>query len=130
MKGALTKAVKVGFDKAIFEALDDSEHFLYVKLTARYPWLQDPVVATVQIPISTTVYVPPEGEDEAKQYVIAATVPENVEGVEIYDLDTGETVIAIESLYGINQGNYWDAMEAAGVQVTYPGRDEPPIEPA
>lgn len=130
LKGALTKAVNVGFDKAIFEALDDTEHFLTVKLTARYPWIQNPVEATVQIPISTSIYVPPEGENEVKQYYISATLPENVEGIEIYDLDTNETVLAIESLYDINTGAYWDAMETAGVQVTYPGRDENPDNPA
>lgn len=128
--GALTKAVKVGFDKAIFEALDETEHFLNIKLTVRYPWLQVPVVKTVAVPIFTSVYVPGEEDEEVKQHAIAFTVPENVKGVRIYDADTGEDVLVVESLYNINTGAYWDAMDAAGVSVSYPGRAEEPNGPA
>ena len=126
VKGSLFKTVNVGFDKAIFEALDNTEHFLNMKLTVRYPWRIDPVVIAVAIPIFTSVYVPSEGDGVAKQYSISASLPTNVTGVELYDPDTGETILAIEDLYGINQGTYWDAMEAAGVYVSYAGRDEIP----
>ena len=123
-KGSLFNSVKVGFDKAIFEALDDTEHLLNIKLTVRYPWLTDPVVNTVAVPIYTSVYVPPEAGEDVKQYEIGFTLPENVIGIQIYDPDTDETILTIESLYDINTGAYWEAMDAAGISVSYPGRAE------
>lgn len=123
VQGSLFKSVDVGFNKDIFEALEGEGLFLTIKLKARYPWLAEPVETTVQVPINTTVYIPEETTETTPLTMIATQLPEDVGGVEIYDLDSGETLLSFETLESIIQGDNGPVFEKAGIQLSVKGKN-------
>ena len=133
--GSLFNSVNAGFDKNIFENLPDvvegsDGYFLNVKLTARFPWTPEVITATIAIPINLSVYVPEPENGEVPTAGMTMRLPNDVVGVQIYDPDTNEVILAIEDVGGLNTGEYWEAMEAASLYVQYYGRGDanPPSE--